>query len=54
MAIYGSRCSIDKVGEYYLDGSGQGGGGGYGLILNDEEDDYNYYNILGIFNSQVI
>ncbi|MDG1384783.1 MAG: hypothetical protein P8P50_04510, partial [Flavobacteriaceae bacterium] len=51
---FGSRFSIDINGEYYFTGSGEGGGGGYGLILNDEENDYNYYNILGILNSKVI
>jgi hypothetical protein len=51
---YGSRFSLDVNGEFYFTGSGEGGGGGYGLILNDDESDYNYYNILGIINSKVI
>lgn len=51
---YGSRFSIDLNGEYYFTGSGEGGGGGYGLILNEEESEYNYFNILGILNSKVI
>ncbi len=51
---YGSRFSIDVNGEYYFTGSGEGGGGGYGLILNEEESEYNYFNILGILNSKVI
>lgn len=51
---FGSRFSIDINGEYYFTGSGEGGGGGYGLILSDEENEYNYYNILGILNSKVI
>ncbi len=51
---YGSRFSFDVNGEYYFTGSGEGGGGGYGIILNDDGGDYNYYNLLGILNSKVI
>lgn len=51
---YGSRFALDENGEYYFTGSGEGGGGGYGLLLNNKESYYNYYNILGILNSKII
>ncbi|MFW6027007.1 MAG: Eco57I restriction-modification methylase domain-containing protein, partial [Candidatus Woesearchaeota archaeon] len=49
----GSRFSLDKNGEFYFTGSGQGGGGGYGLVLK-ENTVYNYYSLLGVMNSKVI